>query len=156
MTVTQQSIDGAPALRLERRLDHSIERVWRAVTDPQELARWFVVDEVPWTPHEDEEFEAGGETGRITELDPPRHLAWTWGRERYSFELSAENDDTTTLVFTHVFNPELGPGYQHAAGWEAYFDRLEAHLGGGFLSEEDAHKGMDERLASYRERFATA
>jgi uncharacterized protein YndB with AHSA1/START domain len=156
MTVTQQSIDGAPALRLERRLDHSIERVWRAVTEPQELARWFVVDEVPWTPRKNEEFEAAGETGRITELDPPRHLAWTWGRERYSFELSAENDDTTTLVFTHVFNPELGPGYQHAAGWEAYFDRLEAHLGGGFLSEEDAHEGMDERLASYRERFATA
>jgi uncharacterized protein YndB with AHSA1/START domain len=156
MTVTQQSIDGAPALRLERRLDHSIERVWRAVTEPQELARWFVVDEVPWTPRKNEEFEAAGETGRITELDPPRHLAWTWGRERYSFELSAENGDTTTLVFTHVFNPELGPGYQHAAGWEAYFDRLEAHLGGGFLSEEDAHEGMDERLASYRERFATA
>ena len=155
MTVTQQSIDGAPALRLERRLDHSIERVWRAVTQPQELARWFV-DEVPWTPLADEEFEAHGETGRITELDPPRRLAWTWGSERYSFELSAENDDTTTLVFTHVFNPELGPGYQHAAGWEAYFDRLEAHLGGGFLSEEDAHESMDERLASYRERFATA
>jgi uncharacterized protein YndB with AHSA1/START domain len=156
MTVTQQSIDGAPALRLERRLDHSIERVWRAVTEPQELARWFVVDEVPWTPRKNEEFEAAGETGRITELDPPRHLAWTWGRERYSFELTAATPDTTTLVFTHVFNPELGPGYQHAAGWEAYFDRLEAHLGGGFLSEEDAHEGMDERLASYRERFATA
>ena len=50
MTVTEQTIDGAPALRLERRLNHSIERVWRAVTEPQELARWFVVDEVPWTP----------------------------------------------------------------------------------------------------------
>ena len=75
-----------------------------------------------------EEFEAGGETGRITELDPPRRLAWTWGPERYSFDLSAAGDDTTTLVFTHVFNPELGPGYQHAAGWDAYFDRLEAHL----------------------------
>ena len=154
MTVTQQTIDGAPAMRLERRLNHSIERVWRAVTEPQELARWFVVDEVPWTPQQGEEFEAGGEAGRITELDPPRRLAWSWGPERYSFELSAENDDTTTLVFTHVFNPELGPGYQHAAGWEAYFDRLEAHLAGGFLSEEDAHEKMDQRLATYRERFA--
>jgi uncharacterized protein YndB with AHSA1/START domain len=155
MTVTQQTIDGAPALRLERRLNHSIERVWRAVTEPRELARWFVA-EVPWTPFEGEEFEAGGDSGRITELDPPRRLAWTWGPERYSFELSAETDNATTLVFTHVFNPELGPGYQHAAGWEAYFDRLEAHLAGGFLSEEDAHEKMDERLASYRERFATA
>ena len=52
------------------------------------------------------------------------------------------------LVFTHVFNPELGPDWQHAAGWEAYLDRLEAHLHGGFLSEEDAHAGIDERLAA--------
>jgi uncharacterized protein YndB with AHSA1/START domain len=40
MTVTQQTVDGRPALRLERRLDHSVERVWRAVTAPAELARY--------------------------------------------------------------------------------------------------------------------
>ncbi len=36
------SIDNRPALRFERRLDHSVERVWRAVTEPAELDRWFV------------------------------------------------------------------------------------------------------------------
>ena len=154
MTVTQQTIDGAPALRLERTLPHDIERVWRAVTEPAELARWFVA-EVPWTPTPGETFEAGGEPGRITALEPPRRLAWTWGKERYSFELTTAAG-ATTLVFTHVFNPELGPGYQHAAGWDAYFDRLEAHLAGGHLSEEDAHRDMDARLARYRERFVTA
>jgi uncharacterized protein YndB with AHSA1/START domain len=156
MTVTQQTIDGAPALRLERTLPHAIERVWRAVSEPAELARWFVVAEVPWTPAEGETFEAGGDSGRITQVDPPHRLAWSWGRERYSFELSAAGDGGTTLVFTHVFNPDLGPGYQHAAGWDAYFDRLEAHLGGGYLSEEEAHRDMEARLARYRERFVTA
>ncbi len=34
MNGTLQTIDGRPALRFERRLDHSIERVWRAVTEP--------------------------------------------------------------------------------------------------------------------------
>ena len=47
MTATQQTVDGRPALRFERRLKHSVERVWRAVTEPAELARWFVVAEVP-------------------------------------------------------------------------------------------------------------
>lgn len=154
MTGTRQTVDGRPALRFERRLDHSVERVWRAVTQPAELARWFVAD-VPWTPREGEEFEAGGDTGRITALNPPRLLAWTWGAERYSFELAPAGAGCV-LVFTHVFNPELGPGWQHAAGWETYLARLDAHLAGGYLSEEDAHAGIDELMARYRERFTTA
>ena len=151
MTVTQHTVDGRPALRLERRLDHSVERVWRAVTEPAELARWFVA-EAPWTPVAGEEFEAAGARGRITALEPPHLIAWTWGVEQYRFELAGDGDGCT-LVFTHVFNPELGPGWQHAAGWETYFDRLDAHLAGGFLSEEDAHEGMDARLARYRAAF---
>ena len=55
MSGTQQTVEGRPALRFERRLDHSVERVWRAVTEPAELARWFV-SEVPWTPAAGEEW----------------------------------------------------------------------------------------------------
>jgi uncharacterized protein YndB with AHSA1/START domain len=151
MTVSQHTVDGRPALRLERRLDYPIERVWRAVTDPAEVRQWFV-SEVPWTPEAGEEFEAAGQTGRITALEPPRLLAWEWGAERYSFELTADGEHCI-LVFTHVFDPELGPAWQHAAGWETYFNRLDAHLAGGFLSEEAAHEGIDELLAHYREAF---
>ena len=150
-TGSEQIVDGHPALRFERRLNHPIERVWRAVTEPAELARWFVSD-APWTPEAGEVFEAEGETGRITALEPPRLIAWTWGVERYSFELMADGDDCV-LVFTHVFNPQLGPSWQHAAGWETYLDRLDAHLAGGFLSEEEAHAGIDDLLSRYRESF---
>jgi uncharacterized protein YndB with AHSA1/START domain len=153
MSVTQHTVDGRPALRLERRLNHPIERVWRAVTEPGELRQWFVVAEVPWTPAAGEEFEAAGERGRIDALDPPRLLAWTWGVERYSFELSADGTGCR-LVFTHAFDPSLGPAWQHAAGWDTYFDRLDAHLAGGFLSEEDAHAGVHERMDKYRAAFA--
>ena len=151
MTGSEQIVDGRPALRFERRLNHSIERVWKAVTEPAELARWFVA-EVPWTPAAGEAFEAGGETGRVTTLDPPRLIAWTWGIERYSFELTADGDGCV-LVFTHVFNPQLGPSWQHAAGWETYFNRLDAHLAGGFLGEQEAHEGIDDLLSHYREAF---
>jgi uncharacterized protein YndB with AHSA1/START domain len=151
MTGTQETVDGRPALRFERRLPHSQQRVWRAVTEPPELARWFVAP-VPWTPRAGEEFEAAGDTGRITALEPPQLLAWEWGAERYSFELSPDGDGCL-LVFTHVFNPELGPGWQHAAGWETYFARLDVHLDGGHLTEEEAHEGIDALMASYRERF---
>jgi uncharacterized protein YndB with AHSA1/START domain len=152
MSASQHTVDGRPALRIARRLPHSIERVWRAITVPAELRQWFVSD-VPWTPKAGEEFEAGGESGRITALEPPRLIAWTWGVERYSFELTPDGEGCV-LVLTHVFNPELGPDWQHAAGWETYFNRLDAHLAGGFLSEEAAHKGIDELLARYRGLFA--
>ena len=152
MTGTQQTVEGRPALRFERRLNHPVDRVWRAVTEPAELARWFVSSEVSWTPKPGEVFEALGETGRITELKPPNLIAWTWGVERYSFELAADGEGCV-LVFTHVFNPELGPGWQHAAGWETYLARLDAHLAGGFLSEEEAHGRINELLERYREGF---
>ena len=150
-TGSQQIIDGRPALRFERHLDHCVERVWRAVTEPAELARWFVA-EVPWTPAAGETFEAGGERGRIEVLEPPHRLAWTWGVERYSFELTPDGEGCV-LVFTHVFDPRLGPGWQHAAGWETYLNRLDAHLAGGFLSEEAAHEGIGELIEHYRRRF---
>lgn len=151
MTGSQQIIDGRPALRFERRLEHTVERVWRAITEPAELARRFV-SEVPWTPEAGELFEAGGEAGRITAFEPPRLIAWSWGVERYSFELSPDGD-RCILVFTHVFDPRLGPDWQHAAGWESYLNRLDAHLAGGFLSEEEAHERIDDIVKRYRETF---
>ena len=35
-----------------------------------------------------------------------------------------------------------------------YLDRLDAHLDGGFLSEEDAHARSDELKQRYRESFS--
>jgi uncharacterized protein YndB with AHSA1/START domain len=155
VTATQETIDGRPALRVERRLAHPIERVWRAVTEPAELAQWFVAT-VDWIPEEGETFEAGGERGRITTVDPPRALAWEWGAERYRFELAPDGPSATALVFTHVFSPELGPGWQHAAGWETYFNRLDAHLDGGHLTEQEAHEGITALMERYRAEFDVA
>jgi uncharacterized protein YndB with AHSA1/START domain len=150
MNGTLETVDDRPALRFERRLNHSIERVWRAVSDPAELARWFVAP-VEWGPETGEAFEAAGQTGEITELEPPRLIAWTWGGERFRFELSPEGGGCL-LVFTHVFD-DRALGAQHAAGWETYFKRLDAHLAGGFLSEQDAHEGVGELQDCYTERF---
>jgi uncharacterized protein YndB with AHSA1/START domain len=148
---TLETIDGRPALRIERRLAHTVARVWRAVTEPDELAQWFVAP-VAWTPALGETFEGGGQRGEIVALEAPTLLRWTWGEERYSFEL-AEEGDGCRLVFTHVFDPQHGPAAQHAGGWEAYLDRLAAHLAGGALSEEDAHGSIAELHERYAARF---
>ena len=38
---TYEIVDDRSALSFERRLAHSVERVWRAVSEPGELAHWF-------------------------------------------------------------------------------------------------------------------
>jgi Activator of Hsp90 ATPase homolog 1-like protein len=46
-----------------------------------------------------------------------------------------------------------GLGAQHAAGWEAYFDRLAALLAGGTLPEEAAHGPIGEDHEAYAAAF---
>ncbi|MEV4805425.1 SRPBCC domain-containing protein [Nonomuraea sp. NPDC049421] len=143
---TLQKIDGRPALRFERKLSHSIERVWRAVSVPAELERWFPAA-VDWTPAVGETFEAAGQTVEVTEVDPPRRLAWTYAGQHHSFDLTAEGDGCR-LVFTHVID-DLDTAAQTATGWETYFWRLGPYLDGQFISEEVAHEPWEELHEHY-------
>ena len=147
---TLETIDGRPALRFERTLPHPIERVWRAVSEPAELERWFPAA-ADWTPAKGETFEAYGATGEVTEVDAPHRLAWTFGSERYSFDLAAQ-EDGCRLIFTHAFD-DRGAAAQTAAGWATYLSRLDVHLDGGYLSEEAAHEPWEEVHERYAERF---
>jgi uncharacterized protein YndB with AHSA1/START domain len=150
MTDTLETIDGRPALRFERTLAYSVERVWRAISEPAELERWFPAA-ADWTPATGETFEAYGATGEVTEVDAPHRLAWIFGGERYSFELAAQ-EDGCRLTFTHVFD-DRALAAQTAAGWEAYLSRLDPYLAGGYLSEEAAHESWEEVHERYAERF---
>jgi len=150
MNGSLETVDDRPALRFERRLDHPVERVWRAITEPAELARWFV-DAVEWKPEAGEVFEARGQTGEVTELEPPHLIAWIFGADLFRFELRPAGDGCL-LVFTHVFD-DRALGAQQAAGWEAYLNRLDSHLAGEFLSEEAAHEVVPELHERYAERF---
>src|SRR6266550_3193745 len=77
-------------VRFERRLAHPPERVWRAVTEQAELAKWF-----PARPEVEGERQVGAklrfvypkgeaptEHGEIVELDEPRLFAFTWRSSR--------------------------------------------------------------------------
>jgi uncharacterized protein YndB with AHSA1/START domain len=73
---------GPRTLRFERRLEHPPERVWRALTDPGELAVWLVAA-AELEPRLDGAVTlrwAGdaSATGRIVAWQPPEELAYTW------------------------------------------------------------------------------
>jgi hypothetical protein len=135
MNATLETVDNRPALRFERRFDHPVERVWRAITDPDELRQWFPV--------------GGG--FEATESEPPHVLAGTWYGDELRFELRADGDGCV-LVFTHAFD-ERAKAARDAAGWESCFLRLDALLAGGPLSEADSLRTWPDVHERYAQRF---
>lgn len=64
---------------------HPVERVWRALTEPETLARWLMAND--FAPEVGREFRFhstpqrgwdGTVHGTVTEVDPMRRLAYTW------------------------------------------------------------------------------
>lgn len=128
-------------ITFERHLPWPIERVWAALTDPTQRARWFgsttlearvggmidMVSEGPPAPPEMRRM-----TGRIRVWDPPHVFEHEWnqaitGNTVARYELSVEGTGTR-LRFTHSgMKPAHARGY--IPGEHAFLDRLEAHLG---------------------------
>jgi uncharacterized protein YndB with AHSA1/START domain len=151
---TTEVMVGRQVLRFERRYDVSVSKLWRAISDPAELARWFP-SKISWTPACSEAIVIDDLAGVITELEDARLIVFTVGPEYYRFEVH-EARSGSRLVFIHGFDERAAPAAQFAAGWEAYLERLDAHLDGGFLTEEDAHKQSASRSVFYAKWFGNA
>ncbi|MEV1204580.1 SRPBCC family protein, partial [Microbispora rosea] len=129
------------ALRMERRLAHPQEKVWRAVTEPDRLGQWFpfTVVEMDLRVGGKITFDGGGTTtdAEITELDPPRLFAFVQHAPRempregdnvLRFELLPE-EGGCLLVFTQVFHDRPAAA-SYASGWQVCLDAMDAIVGG--------------------------
>lgn len=101
----------------------SPERVFRALTEKEELERWFLKNaEVDLRPGGAIKFEwRPGVTniGKILVLDPPHRLSYTWEVQTPSvttvtFELTAENNGTRLQV--------INTGFGEGEDWDHYYD----------------------------------
>jgi uncharacterized protein YndB with AHSA1/START domain len=162
VNATLGTIDDRAVLRMERRLAHPPEKVWRALTEPAHLNQWYPF---PATALELRvggriAFDGGGGAtveGKVTELDPPRVLAFTQDpgavlpREvdnHLRFELRPDGDGCL-LIFTHTFN-DRPHAAANAAGWDACFDALELVVDG---KPAPAPASFVERHEAYVEAF---
>jgi uncharacterized protein YndB with AHSA1/START domain len=123
-------------LRFERHLHHPVAKVWRAITDPSELAHWFpsaVEGDMRTGSELTFRFEhmpldaPATMTGSVTDYDPPRLLAFYWGDDHLRFELEPVDRDGCLLRFTVVLDAE-DKAARDAAGWHHCLDGLERHL----------------------------
>ncbi|WP_017591708.1 SRPBCC family protein [Nocardiopsis potens] len=155
-----RTIGGEPVLRFERRIAHPPEKVWRAVSDPAELAHWFPA-EVRTEPRAGApvrfafpgEDPNGGGAGKVLEYDPPRVHAFTWEQDVLRFELFPDGEGGCLLVFTHTVGggaPGLLTAGRAAYGWDTCLAALEDRLAG---AEPAPPGGMLEGVEGYVARF---
>ena len=137
---------GRTVLRMERALGHPPEKVWRALTEPAELAAWFPAAveldlrldgkiEFTFPEGEDDFVEDPDNTGVIRAYDPPRLLEFTWGTEIQRWEL-VPTEDGCLLTLTATYDDRPGSA-SFTAGWTICFDALDHVLGGGPVPDRD-------------------
>jgi uncharacterized protein YndB with AHSA1/START domain/DNA-binding transcriptional ArsR family regulator len=123
---------GRSVLRFERSLPYPPDRVWRALTESDELAAWHP------SPFELEPRVGGlisyvkGDNwpeipdGEVTEYEPPRLLAYTWGEDDLHWELRPR-EDGCLLILSHTFNDRFKSA-RDAAGWQICLTALSTSL----------------------------
>jgi uncharacterized protein YndB with AHSA1/START domain len=135
---TLDEIGGKCVLRFERRLAHPPEKVFRALTDPDELRHWFPAAmetelragaPIHFTFEEHDDEAPGGE---VLEVDPPKLFVYTWGDDVLRWELVPEGDGCR-LFFSQTIAPGGSSGgrpgsARNAAGWDVCLAHLVARL----------------------------
>jgi len=137
---TLEEVDGRPTLRFERILAYPPERVWRALTDTDEMFAWHptpasfeprVGGRVSWHP---DGHVADMPENEVTDWDPPRLLGYTWAKEgdrpdHLRWELRP-HDDGCVLILVHTFDDRLKAA-RDGAGWHVCLDALAEEMAGG-------------------------
>jgi uncharacterized protein YndB with AHSA1/START domain len=139
----------AGTVRLERLLPGPIERVWAYLTESDKRGQWFAAGpmepsaggriELEFhnsklsprfepTPERYQQYEGATFAGRVTQFDPPRLLAYTWGEawgddSEVTFELTPRGKDVH-LVLTHRRLADRAAMVSVASGWHTHIEFL--------------------------------
>lgn len=130
--------DGRHQVRFERRLKHPIDRVWSAITEPDEIEAWLARAELEpreggrvrleWLNTGDEEVVA---RGTVAAIDPPRLLTLdTDAHGTLTWELR-DDDGQTHLTFTATLDMPDEHVTMNVAGWHVHLDFLDDWLDDG-------------------------
>lgn len=129
---TLEALPEGGRLTFVRDLKHARDKVWRAITDPTELAVWFPStidgDRVTGAPLK---FvfpfpDAPVMEGTMRAYDPPAMIEFDWGGDVLRITLD-ETADGTRLTLTDSFG-EYEKAARDAAGWHACLDRMAFQL----------------------------
>jgi uncharacterized protein YndB with AHSA1/START domain len=148
-------------LVLVRELHHPPEKVWQALTEPEQLREWapFDADRTLDTTGPVKLSTVGTPTPqvsetRVTRAEPPRLLEYSWGGNDIRWQLEPLPDGTRLTLWHNIARTFVSMG---AAGWHICFDVLDRFLGGhpiGRVVGGEAMKFDWKRLnAEYAKQF---
>ncbi|MEV6288610.1 SRPBCC family protein [Kribbella sp. NPDC051770] len=139
MSESLTSADGRTVLRMERRLAHPPEKVWRALTEPGELAHWYpALVELDLRLDGKISFTFDGEDGGagvVRAYEPPRLLEFTWGEEIQRWEVEPTGEGCV-LTLTTTYDDRPGSA-SFTSGWILCLDALNASLGGQTVARDN-------------------
>lgn len=126
------------ALIVTREMRHAPEKVWQALTEPEQLREWapFDADGNLGTAGSRVKLTTVGAPGQqaaetiITRADAPKLLEYMWGGNEMRWELEAMGEGTRLKLWTKIDRRFISWG---AAGWHLCFDVLDRLLGGNPL-----------------------
>jgi len=154
-------------MRFVRQLAHPPERVWRAITESDQLRFWMPCDIVgerrtgaeitaPFWPGVVEKYglEETSFTGRINVWEPPSVFEWTWGGDIVRFELSPHPEGTELVFTTWLESTGRAEAANTAAGYHVCLARLRQLLDtGSALAVVEADAEAERLQAEYQERL---
>lgn len=141
-------------LRFVRHFSHPAARVWRALTESDQLRYWLPCDIVgerrvgaaitlPFWPAQVEQYEIEESTltGHIEIWDPVQVFQWTWDGDVLRFELEETGSGTTLTFTTWLGDPDPEGAVNVASGYHVCFEELRRLVDTGTglpLPEADA------------------
>lgn len=144
----------ADVVKLERVLPASATRVFEMVSQPQNMVRWWGHDDMT-IPEHNLDFSRTGPwfsimespdgtlrqvSGVVTDVDPPRFIAFTWawhdggpggprGAEtQVTIEIDAVDERTSKMLLCHYNLGTDSARTGHTKGWLSIFEKLQKGL----------------------------
>jgi uncharacterized protein YndB with AHSA1/START domain len=154
-------------LRFVRSYPHPVERVWRALTESDQLRFWLPCNIVGerragatvscefWPGHvEKYAIEEPTLAGEIQVWEPPTRFGWTWGGDVLLWELAATQAGTELTFTTWPADPDLAGVVSSASGYHlclALLATLLDHESAPAMTDVDAIAFRFEE--AYKQRF---
>jgi uncharacterized protein YndB with AHSA1/START domain len=145
-----ERMSALPVLQMKRTFQAPRERVFRAWTDPLELARWFGPSEDYHALVPELELRVGGKyclemhhkggnvhrvSGTYCEIKPPEKIVFTWRWETDPIEsgsiVTIEFRDlgvSTEILLKHEQLPSVDQRERHEQGWIGCLNQLQNYL----------------------------
>jgi uncharacterized protein YndB with AHSA1/START domain len=131
---TYLEIDGRPAVRFERTYSHSVERMWNALTEPDELEKWFP-SRLTFDPYIGGEVRFAGDPnigdmqGKVLVFELFHRFAFSWGEDEVHFELTRLGAERSQLTLTNILSDRTAAA-RNAAGWSVCLAELAKLIAG--------------------------